>query len=192
MQRIFVGCFAVAVLVVLILPLQSMAQSQQGLNNRLKGDYAYTLVRDCIQNVAGFGPPPALNLLSAGTTRGASIVGVLTYNGDGTGTSMYTILQINNTAISVNQSQTTCDITYAVNTDNSYTEQLSCSGTVLAGPSEGQTFTITGIGRQGQIAQGGQALLIADIETNVETLNLSTSGPFKRICARSGHAIKVH
>lgn len=192
MQRIVVSCFVVAVLVLITLPLQSMAQSQQGLNHRLKGDYAFTLVRDCIQTAAGFAPPPALTLLSPGTTRGASIVGMITYNGDGTGTSISTTLQVNNTAISVSQSQSTCDITYAVNPDNSYTEQLTCSGTILAGPSAGQTFTITGSSRQGQIAQGGQALLIAGIETNVETVNLSTSGTRQRICGRSGHAIKVH
>ncbi len=116
---------------------------------------------------------------------------MITYNGDGTGTLIYTNLQIVNTLISVTQSQTTCDITYTVNPDNSYTEDLKCSGTVLAGSSAGVTFTITGIGRQGQIGRGGQTLLITDIETNVETLTVPGPVTLKRICARSGAAIRV-
>ena len=192
MQRIVVSCFAVAVLVLITLPLQSMAQSQQGLNKRLKGDYAFTMARDCIQTEFGFGSPPTFNLLSPGTTREASLAGMITYNGDGTGTLMYTILQINNTFPSVIQSQTTCNITsYTVNPDNSYTEDLTCSGTIDAGPSASQTFTITGLGNQGQIGRGGQTLLIMDIETNVETITLSASGTRMRICGRSGHAIRV-
>ena len=116
---------------------------------------------------------------------------MITYNGDGTGTLIYTILQINNTFISVGQSQTNCDITYAVNPDNSYTEDLICSGTTLAGPSASQTFMLNGIGHQGQIGRGGQTLLITDIETNVETLTVPGPVTVKRICARSGHAIRV-
>ena len=193
MQRIVVSCFAVAALVLITLPLQSMAQQQRGLNNRLKGDYAFTMARDCIQNTAGFADPPPLTLLSNGnvSTRGASIVGIITYNGDGTGTSMSTNLQINHTFPSVSQSHNECDITYAVNPDNSYTEDLECSGMIDAGPSAGVPFTLMGGGRQGQIGRGGKTLLIIDTESNVETLILSESVTRLRICWRSGHAIKI-
>ena len=191
MRRIVVSCFVVAMLVLITLPLQSIAQQQRGLNNRLKGDYAFTMARDCIQTVDGFGSFPTLNLLSDGTTRGASIVGIITYNGDGTGTSMSTNLQINHTFPSVSQSQATCDISYTVNPDNSYTEDLECSGMIDAGPSAGVPFTLMGGGRQGQIGRGGKTLLIIDTESNVETLILSESVTRLRICWRSGHAIKI-
>ena len=91
MQRIVVSCFVVAMLVLITLPLQSIAQPpQQKLDKRLKGDYDFTLIKPCVQSIAGFGTD--LDLLSNGGTRVTSIQGTITYNGDGTGTSSSTSL----------------------------------------------------------------------------------------------------
>ena len=82
-----------------------------------------------------------------------------------------------------------------MNPDHSYTETLTCIGTILAGASAGGTFTTTGIEHQGRIARGRQTILFGDTNPNIETLIITLAGgevfPSKRICNRSGTIVKM-
>jgi hypothetical protein len=90
------------------------------------------------------------------------------------------------------RSQTTCNIGYAVNPDLSFTENLSCTGSILSGPSAGNTFTITGVQLQGQISPKGKILIFSDTNDNVETLTLEPGTRVRlRICGRSGTGVKL-
>lgn len=85
----------------------------------------------------GFGSN--LELLGSATTRTDAAQGTLRYNGDGTGSiENFRTLTINHNATSTGQipateSEGTCDLTYTVNSDRSFTQALTCTGTVLAG-----------------------------------------------------------
>ena len=101
------------------------------------------------------------------------------------------------------QSQFTCDIIYNVAADGSFSENLTCTGTQIAGPSVGDTFRITGIQIDGDVLDAGAVVMLTDTAAAGERFESWTSGsgskPFvdpadfetKRICGRSGIAIKT-
>ena len=173
----------------------SIVQAQGNLNARLRGDYFFSRTRTCVQNVDGFGTN--FELLGAGNSFTDAARGVRRYNGGGTGSIVDGhLLFVDHTAtftgaFPVTENTFTCNLTYAVSPDGSFTENASCSGTILSGPRAGQTFSTTGIGMRGQITGGGRTLLLDDTNGNVETITFS--GPpstLQRVCNRSGTAVK--
>jgi hypothetical protein len=194
MKRVIFLTLGIALL---LIGREAIAENEPNLNRLLRGRYATTQVQTCLQNRDGFGE----NFVVLGTFPAASFNiftrSIVNYNGDGTGTVTdgESINLINDAApvgsLPVGQSQFTCNLTYTVNADRSFTEAQSCNGTILSGSAVGQTFSQTGIQFQGQIAQGRRTLLRSDTIPSVETNTLSTFGTFRRICGRSGTAIKL-
>ena len=199
MQRIAQRLLKIFLLFLITLPLgrDSIAEAQGNLNARLRGDYFFSRTRTCVQNVDGFGTN--FELLGAGNSFTDAARGVRRYNGGGTGSMVDGhLLLVGHTGISassfpVTENTFTCNLTYAVSPDGSFTENASCSGMILSGLRAGQTFTTTGIGMRGQITGGGRTLLLDDTNGNVETITFSgppTPSTFQRICNRSGTAVK--
>jgi hypothetical protein len=177
----------------LILPMLLLLAPQAealDLNRVLHGNYAFAYSRVCSQSPNGFSPQgvavaPATELTSA-------IEMVQTYNGDGTSSAMGHALNIINNATNQNELDFTCTGTYQVNADGSFSEDLNCSGTVVAGPIAGQTFTQPGIRRTGHIGIFAQTLVISNTRSNLESITFSgTPIPLARICGRSGTAVRV-
>ncbi|MEE8607625.1 MAG: hypothetical protein V3S55_08475 [Nitrospiraceae bacterium] len=196
MQRNFLRFVRVACLSVITLVLLGggIAEAQQDLNKLLNKQYGTTFFRSCSQNTAGFGA--ANDLLSDGSTRETAIHGTRTYNGDGTGTVLNFPLNVfDNEATgetAASRSQTNCTLTYVVNPDLSFTENLTCAGTILSGPSATDTFTITGVVIQGQMSPNRHILLYSDTDDNVETLTLEPGTRVRlRICGRSGTGVRL-
>ena len=180
----------------LLLLLASQAKAVD-LNRVLHGKYAVTYSRVCIQNPVGFTPSPQLVPLgSPGIELTSTVKMIQTYNGDGTSTAtdghMLNVLHNTNSVISVNELQFTCNGTYQVNHGGSFSEDLSCFGTTVAGVTLGQTFTQTGIHRTGYIGVLAQTLVISDTGSNLENITFSVSGSQARICGRSGTAVKIY
>jgi len=178
---------ALALPVLLLLAPQAEAFD---LNRVLHGDYALTYSRVCSQspngfNAQGLAVPPATELTSA-------IEMVQTYNGDGTSSAVGHALNIINTATNQNELDFTCTGTYQVDNDGSFSEELSCAGTVVAGPIAGQTFTQPGIHRSGHIGIFAQTLVISNTRSSVESISFSgIPNPLARICGRSGTGVRI-
>jgi hypothetical protein len=177
-----------AVLVVSTFPVESQA----GPNSRLRHDYAFKRFRSCIQNPDGFTGDLRLASPQNGSFRAGAATGIRSYNGDGTGT--VTLVNVNTFAAldggfpsttAASQSETTCDILYNAAADGSFSESLTCTGTVIAGTNPGLAFRITNIQIDGQLGVGGNIIILSDNSPNVEHLERH------RICARSGTAVKV-
>lgn len=174
----------------------SIVQAQGNLNARLRGDYFFSRTRTCVQNMNGFGTN--FQMMAAGNTFTDAARGVRRYNGGGQGSIVDGhLLLVDHTGTSVSsfpvaENTFTCNLTYAVNPDGSFTEIASCSGTILSGFRAGQTFTAIGIQMRGQITAGGRTLLLDDTSANVETITFSGGPPFtlQRVCNRSGTAVK--
>ncbi len=159
-------------------------------NRVLHGDYALTFSRVCAQSPNGFSPQGLA--LSPASELTSTIETIQTYNGDGTSSAVGHALNIINNATNQNELDFTCTGTYQVNADGSFSEDMSCSGTVVAGPIAGQTFTQNGIHRTGHIGILAQTLVISDTRSNFEFITFSgTNSPITRICGRSGTGVRV-
>jgi len=202
MQRFPLGAVGVVWLVFVAVTLLGggVAEAVKNLDKVLKGQYRSNFFLSCAQNdLDGFGAdfkylnttPPHGGKFRTFATRGTR-----TYNGDGTGSAaIVSLIVFDDDApgdVAVIQSSLNCNLTYSVNADLSFTEIVSCSGTINTGPDAGDQFTVTGIVLNGQISPKGDVLGFSDTGTNVETFTNTTQGiTFVRICGRSGSAIKV-
>lgn len=164
---------------------------------KLKGTYIRTRTRTCIRTNGVFDSnnriaPAFPGQTPFGFTRTNVITGKTIFNGDGTALLEFDGLSIRNIT-SAGQGGSnpqfnftgpgTCDATYTVNPDNSFEVVVSICTT--------STSTSTGVVIQGQIAKGGQVLTLSDTDSNVETVLPSSGGTIRRICNRSGVAVKV-
>jgi hypothetical protein len=178
---------ALALPMLLVLTPQAEALD---LNRVLHGKYAFAYSRVCSQSPNGFSAqgvalPPATELTSA-------IEMVQTFNGDGTSSATGHALNIINVGTNQNELEFTCTGTYQVNIDGSFSEELSCSGNVVAGPITGQTFTQPGIQRSGHIGILAQTLVVSNTKSTLESIAFSgTAIPLARTCGRSGTAVKI-
>ena len=158
-------------LTALVLPMLLLLAPQaeaRDLNRLLHGNYASTFTRVCAQSAAGFDPQlqpsgPVGQLTS-------TIEMIKTYNGHGTSTAEAHALNVINNATAVNELDYTCTGTYRVSDGGSFSEDMTCSGTVTAGLIAGQTFTQTGVHRTGRIGLLAQTLVISDTSSNVENI----------------------
>ncbi|MFQ5839124.1 MAG: hypothetical protein ACE5HK_00205 [Candidatus Methylomirabilales bacterium] len=213
MQRVILRCFTMTVLVLVTLSLGGgssvEAQEPKNLNALLRGDYAFTLTKVCVQgslaNVPGggdlFEPPPRLRLRGFAGRNTRVTQGIFRYNGDGTGSATArSLLVIDNVgspgSSPVRQNQFSCNLTYVVNPDRSFTQQLACAGTRLAGAfaelDPPEALTLEGVRHQGQIGIGRRVLVFSDTEVNVEEFT-ATGIPslLQSICGQSGTAVKL-
>jgi len=178
---------ALALPMLLILAPQAEARD---LNRVLHGDYALTFSRVCAQAAGGFNA--ALQPIGSVSQLTSTIEMVQTYNGDGTSSASAHAVNIISGGINQNELDFTCTGTYQVNADGSFSEDMSCTGSVIAGLIAGQTFTQAGIHRTGHIGILAQTLVISDTGTNQENITFSAAGSFTRICGRSGTAVKIY
>ncbi len=199
MQHFIRRSLYVAVLLVMpvLLPSGSFAWDfdSPDPNLLLKGEYRTSLFESCVQTGGEFDENFQIE---GGQFRTVTTKGITTYNGDGTGTSSALVLNmfIPSPFISlgtvVSQSEIAeCDLTYTVNPDRSFTQELAiCNGTILTGLNKDKQFTLSGIKLQGQIARRRQILSYTNNDTNVVTLTLWDGRIFKRICGRIGTGVR--
>ena len=130
----------------------------------------------------------------------ASVEGIRTFNGDGTGT-------VNCTAVTTtgeteplfppdaSSHNFTFNFTYVVNGDGSWTSDMvpnSYLGTFVTGPRTGQTYTIDKLPTlSGLMAVNGMTLTAAHLTPTVETHTYSNGEVWPMICHRSRVFIKL-
>ena len=176
------------------------ADNQHGLNNLLRGEYAFTGEAGCLVSDEGFNAD--LTPINTGSpfpfVRSFSVHGVIRFTGDGTATRVVRVVSTRHpTGTSGVGSASSVDIeadaTYQVATDRSFTLQTTAlTGTILTGPRAGQTFTITNFpDLVGIMSQDHKTLTLAHHEPAVETQSYSNGDVFDRICHRSRIAISL-
>jgi hypothetical protein len=178
------------------------------LNAHLRGSYAFSTARTCTVTVSsvGFGgptfaipttPPPTTATLFR---QASSDVGIVTYNGDGTGTSSGRSRTMNidsTTGSPLSVSEFSSTFNYTVNPDGTIdTETTSNPFTIVFGSSEGYTGTVTGQVGRGRLADGHTMIVPAPgAEPTVETLLFTRPDTSQftqyRICVRSGTSVKL-
>jgi len=197
---IFALVVAGVIAVMLFTKSAAEAQQEQGLNNLLRGEYAFSGEAACLVSDEGFGAD--LTPVNTGApfpfVRSFSVQGVVRFNGDGTATRVVRVVSIRHpTATTGVGSASSVDIeadaTYQVAPDRSVTvETTTLNGTVLTGPRAGQTFTIENFpDLVGLISQDHKTLTLAHREPTVETQTYSNGDVFDRICHRSRVAISL-
>ena len=209
MRRITLCSLRVALLLLIALPLLggSIVEADDP-NELLDGDYAFNYFRSCVQtNQGGFNPDLTLSLNAFARTT--AIVGILSYNGDGTASSVHRFRNMAFQAGALMPSSrpvgqggvTNCTLDYTVDpVDRSFTHQnVICRGTIDTNEdgmvdAEDRPFTITGLMPEGQISEEGETLLLSDPGVAVETITFDPGTADviirDRICIHSGTAIK--
>jgi hypothetical protein len=133
---------------------------QAKLNKHLQGQYAGQEVFNCLVSDAGFGPRPQLAALGPVHATAGSSTSITTYSGDGTVTVDGSGMELNSTATPpanstvtypVTTSNFSCQGTYQVNADDTFTQDVTCTGNTTAGVLPGLQFTLTGYHISGRI-----------------------------------------
>ena len=202
LSRLRVTCVAL-LLVGASAALAQAHDSQRALNALLRGDYASSSTRDCVESSGGF-DPTTFRLLPLPAPPGASFrrtlnsdAGVTHYNGDGTGTlTTHTLvfdIAVGPGGAPVTSSDSTCDVTYTVHDDLTFDSALSCTFQSLSG---GVVFTgtVDVPAIRHQIVDEGRLVLISSAQPPViETLTIDNvaSSPRQRICTRAGTSSRL-
>lgn len=169
----------------------------------LKGEFATIGTRSCVQADVGgdFGSGPQYQLLTDGSSRVTQEAGVLSLFGDGTGSWSGKSVQINyhvNTAFAypVLGFSTDCDVTYQAMPDGTIKFAFNnCVSTFTAGyyGPETQAGNYHFTAEYARLSADGITMVIWDLDPRVENTWTTTSGVttnYKRICSRTGTAIK--
>ena len=177
-------------------------------NKSLKGLYAFTMFQSCVADPGGF-----TNLAHNLGGRGLNAFGIsghIQYHGGGTGTvsrrQLILVDERNNLGvIQLFQADLTCDVSYSVNPDGTFTHaENQCTGKITAGSALfpymsqdiGKGITQNGIKFMGTIEKREGHLLFSDTNINVETVvfgpnDQGVTFSLERICTRSGSAFRV-
>jgi hypothetical protein len=162
-------------------------------NKKLKGDYAFVAMHSCINSPSGFGPPPLLTALGATTASQTTSQGVITFNGDGTGTIIGRNAATNSTPNTVNpltQTVFKCALTYQLSGDGAYASEYSCDGQVTLGVGSriGLTYTTSSVLSAGYLT--GKLLVTGNTDLAVESSTYN-GVITPRICHRVSTANKI-
>jgi hypothetical protein len=165
-------------------------------NAFLKGTYRHSTTDTCVESNAGFTPRPALQANGFGIMGQDYSIGHIEYDGNGHATERSRGIFLfpgpfGPGSFMVVTFEANCSYTYAVNPDFSFSQEGSCTGNLVDGPTAGETFAVSGLRIVGQIGVGGLLLLTNQIEP-VE-IALENSGGFRtrRLCGAAGIAVRT-
>jgi len=123
----------------------------------------------------------------------------MTFDGRGSGVAQLEELQLNASVTGTGQQQTgvsasTCGLVYAVDADQRVAINfVGCTATGVSGGVTGLHFTSSGISLDGHLSSDGKTLLLSDIATAVSTVTTVETGlDAKRVCSRTGTAVRIH
>jgi hypothetical protein len=172
-----------------IMLFAALPASAQDRTKQLKGDYAFTGTAVCTNSPAGFSP----SLVPLGSNSEASFgtTGVVTFNGDGTGTLQgRTVTQPGN----VQALDTVIPLTYSVAADRTLTVVQGPSvNTFVAGTLTGQQNSSSGVPPfVGHVSSDRKSIVFGTFDPAVETITFLTSPTVtQRICFRSFTGIRI-
>lgn len=194
------GKIVVCVVAIALMSLGNVYGAQTGgkLNSVINGDYAFSIWRSCIETSADGIEPQTLQLKTDGKKVDFIDTGVFRFDGKGNVTTAQTnkIIQMNPDQLGdrefpiVSGLKSVCKGTYSVNSNMSYTSELTCTAD-LGG---GLTLTITPFVSEGQISEDKKVLTTGEIAGTLQTETISAGGmilqTLDRVCITSGSLIK--
>jgi hypothetical protein len=165
----------------------------QGLNQLLKGHYAFSGEGTCIVSPTdGFNPDLTPIDPVGRFVVSFSVQGVRTFNGDGTGTMRARTVNITHSDVAAvlgggSSTNIVSSFTYQFAADGTVSTLLSAplTGTVLTGPRTGQTFTIDQFPLSGLVSKDRRTLTLASVTPAVEVVTYSNGDVQHRLCHRS-------
>jgi hypothetical protein len=185
-----------AILMSAVLATLANAQdpAQEALNKRLSGTYASTSSWSCIQTSDVFGTffdedlaiqPVGSDSRPSWQTQSTTV----TYNGDGTGSEVGTIVSVE--AAGAVSAEISCDLTYVVNSDQSFEVTKQCNGLLTFFGGTDIPFSVEFV-EKGRMQNGGRVLITGTEEPRIHTGDFPTLGfQNQSICVRSGTQIKL-
>lgn len=173
----------------------------------LNGEYAFTTARSCTVAISPFdidasGNPTRIPETGVAFRQDAVDSGIITFNVDGTGTSVgrSKTMNISNTTVGasiVGISEFSGPITYTVNADNTVDVSFGVvTFTTILGGGIRNTGTVSPRTARLQIGNGGNAIVSAPA-TTIEQETLVITPPFGptfmqyRLCTRSGLEVRM-
>ena len=159
---------------------------------QLNGVYASTSLWSCI----GTTPPGTfdenLTIQPEGSdsfTTWVSRSTKITYNGDGTGTEVGTAVNVTNTgAVKL---EINCDLTYVVNSDQSFDVTKSCADLVKIAGGDDIRYTTVFV-ENNQMKKEGEVLITTTEEPFIQIFKFTDFGfQNEAICARTGTQIRI-
>ena len=201
-MRTFKPVVLSSALVMVLAASSAMADSR---THRLRGDFAFTGSTVCVNSGANFAftpPTPPLGFTADLVPIGPSFVntnsvqGVLTFNGDGTGSSVSRFVSLGNPG-AAGAFDSSVQFTYSVATDGTLTIDNGPSISVtVAGPNTGQQSRISDVPTFiGRLSSDGKSLTFATFNPGVETVTRVVPAPevvtTLRICHRNRIGIRI-
>lgn len=195
------GCMA------LFATMAASADDDQGSSRTLKGSYAFSASASCVFSSATLGPvyiPPlgfTPNFVPIGhaSANSFSSNGVLTFNGDGTGSSTGRTITIGDPdpgdSGATNGIDNSSNFTYTVADDGTFTfAQGPITSTFVAGPRVGIQTSTTGVPPAvGHVSRDKKTLVFGSFDPAVESTTRLDLGVVEsvRICHRSNTAVRI-
>jgi hypothetical protein len=192
MKKIVLGVLASTVL----LGLQASGNDGDAVgksfdpNRLLRGDYAFVSTQNCVMSPAGFAAPPLFTPLGPTTSQSTTTGGVVTFNGDGTGsvTGRSTSIVTNVITSTPTFSSVSCAVNYQVGSRGAYRAVQNCSGTSLSGTAAGTAFTVSPMRSTGFLRND---LLLTASDGLVLEIVSSGGVSTPRLCHRSTSTSKI-
>ena len=186
MQRLFVTLCAV---VFLSNTTSVFAEGSNGLQHRLKGTYRLTGTETCAEAPGGFDTTsPQLPANGFNLALLFHIQGSIAFDGVETATATGTLMTVLPSTPAfffpspASTSHFSCESTYLVSSDNSFTMQSNCTVNVVTGEIAGVTDVISGVEMTGFIGPGGNVLIVSSTEPDARTLTRSNGYTAQRLC----------
>lgn len=187
------------VLYALLVLSGSVAVAQDaGSHDVLRGKFRFTAVGACTESSGGFTERPYLQPLGGTTVLQESYAGTIEFDGKGNATNSYKGMTMfdgpwfpNNSAVGTFIGS--CQFSYSMIDELSFTMSASCSGSLPDGPVGDpvnvQTYVLTGAAGVpqfsagvGQISRDGDLILISSIEPVLQHIVLSGGYNADRYC----------
>lgn len=179
--------------------LLTWAQEATAASQQLKGRYAVTGTKACIASPFGF---TDLKPNIAFYNTSGSLLGIRTYNGDGTGWEEATMVTIATPGIGLNiwpssvSFRLSLKFTYKIDADGVLTTEIvpgTFNGIALNGPRTGQRFTYEGLSFKGLISGDKKVLNLATIDPEISTIQYyNTNGTEAEKSYEICHRSQVH
>jgi hypothetical protein len=176
--------------VVLIISALGAAHAIADNGSPFSGQYRVVGNGACTESTIGFTDRPALQPLGAVVSYQEAFTGTIMF--DSVGNALQRIRGMtmfdgpffpNNSA--VGGFDGTCNFTYSLAGDQSFTLTGTCSGTLTDGPAAGQTYSNTGVFLEGQISRDSDQISLANAVPLEQGIVLSGGYSARRYCISS-------
>ena len=195
-QRLIIYAFAACVVSLVAGSAMADHEDLDRFDRTLKGTYRHMASSNgASAGAAGFTPFPSLQALGDGATGHVYFTGIIIYDGKGKATeTLHGISLVDGPyaagTFPVLTFEETCDWTYTVNHDKSFSREGSCKGKTTGGQFAGDTYTLSGLKYEGQIAVGGALLITYQVEPVVT--ELSNGFSIKQLGGIQGTEVRIH